>query len=127
MSDTKLTAAVRTITAEIPTQISIIDIRGDVNTQTENTLIDAFSRASSRGVPVIALNFANLEYMNSSGIGLLVTLLIRAQRQHQRLIAFGLSEHYRQIFELTRLNEAIVLYANEAEAIAAVSTLKSGR
>jgi anti-sigma B factor antagonist len=127
MSDTKLTAAVRTITAEIPTQISIIDIRGDVNTQTENTLIDAFSRASSSGVPVIALNFANLEYMNSSGIGLLVTLLIRAQRHHQRLIAFGLSEHYRQIFELTRLNEAIVLYANEAEAIAAVSTLKSGR
>ena len=45
--------------------------------------------------------------MNSSGIGLLVTLLIRIQRQKQRLVAYGLTDHYIQIFELTRLNEAI--------------------
>jgi anti-sigma B factor antagonist len=57
--------------------------------------------------------------MNSSGIGLLVTLLIRANRQNQRLLAYGLSEHYRQIFELTRLNEAIAIYDNEEEALAA--------
>jgi anti-sigma B factor antagonist len=57
--------------------------------------------------------------MNSSGIGLLVTLLIRANRQKQRLLAYGLSEHYRQIFELTRLNEAISIYNSEAEALAA--------
>jgi anti-sigma B factor antagonist len=126
MPEAKLTAAVRTITVEITAQISIIDIQGDVNTQTENTLVEAFARAS-RDVQVIALNFVNLEYMNSSGIGQLVTLLIRAQRQQQRLIAFGLSEHYRQIFELTRLNEAIALYANEAEAVTAVSTFKPQR
>jgi anti-sigma B factor antagonist len=46
-------------------------------------------------------------------------LLIRANRQNQRLLAYGLSEHYRQIFELTRLNEAIAIYDNEEEALAA--------
>ena len=45
--------------------------------------------------------------MNSSGIGLLVTLLVRANRNRQRMLAYGLSDHYRQIFELTRLDEAI--------------------
>jgi len=123
MPEAKLTANVRTIN----TQVNVIDIQGDVNTQTENALVDAFARASSGDVQVVALNFARLEYMNSSGIGLLVTLLIRAQRQQQRLVAFGLNDHYRQIFELTRLNEAITLYANEAEAIAAVATLKPQR
>jgi len=29
-----------------------------------------------------------------------------------------LSEHYTQIFELTRLNEAIAIFANEADALA---------
>jgi len=58
--------------------------------------------------------------MNSSGIGLLVTLLIRAQRQKQQLLAYGLNDHYRQIFDLTRLDEAIALYSSEAEALAAV-------
>ena len=56
--------------------------------------------------------------MNSSGIGLLVTLLIRINRQNQRLIAFGLNQHYKQIFELTRLNEAIPICETEAEAVA---------
>jgi anti-sigma B factor antagonist len=65
------------------------------------------------------MNFSGLEYMNSSGIGLLVTLLIRARRQNQKLIACGLNEHYRQIFELTRLNEAIHIYENETEALRA--------
>jgi anti-sigma B factor antagonist len=55
--------------------------------------------------------------MNSSGIGLLVTLLIRTQRQNQRLLAYGLNQHYQQIFELTRLNEAIGIFPNEIEAL----------
>ena len=59
--------------------------------------------------------------MNSSGIGLLVTLLVRANRQKQRLLAFGLTEHYRQIFELTRLDEAIAIHGSESEAIAAAA------
>ena len=56
------------------------------------------------------LNFTGLDYMNSGGIGLLVTLLVRAQRQRQRVLAFGLSDHYRQIFELTRLDEAVGIH-----------------
>jgi anti-sigma B factor antagonist len=47
-------------------------------------------------------------------------LLIRANRQKQRLLAYGLSEHYCQIFELTRLNEAIVILDGETEALAVV-------
>jgi anti-sigma B factor antagonist len=98
---------------------SVIDIRGDVTASAENSLMDAYTKAVSAGASVIILNFQELEYMNSSGIGLLVTLLIRANRQGQRLLAVGLSEHYRQIFELTRLNEAIGIYTSEAEALAA--------
>ena len=80
--------------------------------------MDAYNRASDGGARVIVLNFTDLDYMNSSGIGLLVTLLIRVQRHKQQLRAFGLTEHYEQIFKLTRLNEAIGICASEAEAIA---------
>jgi anti-sigma B factor antagonist len=59
--------------------------------------------------------------MNSGGIGLLVTLLVRANRAKQKLLAYGLTEHYRQIFELTRLDEAIGIYDTEAEAVAAAA------
>ncbi len=95
----------------------IIDITGDITAQSEDVLMDAYGRASQPGVKAIVLNFSTLDYMNSGGIGLLVTVLVRAQRQRQRVLAYGLSEHYRQIFELTRLDEAVLLHDTEAGAL----------
>ena len=95
----------------------VIDIRGEVTAQSEPALAEAFAEASSGGVRAVILNFSALDYMNSGGIGLLVTLLVRANRQKQRLCAFGLNEHYRQIFELTRLDEAIAIYDGEHAAV----------
>ena len=100
-------------------KIAILDIKGEINSYAETAMMDAYTQSSSAGANVFILNFEGLEYMNSSGIGLLVTLLIRVQRQKQRLLAFGLSEHYRQIFELTRLNEAILIYESENAAVQA--------
>ncbi len=101
--------------------LNIIDIQGDVNAFAEPVLMDAYNEASAGHARSIILNFTGLEYMNSSGIGLLVTLLIRANRQKQRLLAYGLSEHYQHILELTRLNEAISVYGSETEAVAAAA------
>ena len=85
----------------------------------------AYTQASEHGAQNIILNFEKLEYMNSSGIGLLITLLIRCNRQKQRLVAIHLTDHYRQIFELTRLNEAIKIYSSEADALS-VSLILAG-
>ena len=103
---------------KINNSVSIIDIEGDVSAFAEDTLMEAYTEASTPTTRTIILNFNGLEYMNSSGIGLLVTLLIRINRQKQRMLAFGLSEHYKHIFELTRLNEAIGIYDTEADVLA---------
>lgn len=99
----------------------VIRIKGKINSQAEGPLMEAYSQPFEPGAQAIILDFSDLEYMNSSGIGLLVTLLIRANRQCQRLMASGLSDHYKQIFDLTRLNEAIAIYGNEKAAVAAGS------
>jgi len=99
--------------------VRVIDIQGDITAASEDVLMEAYARASDDGVHAIVLGFTGLDYMNSGGIGLLVTLLVRAQRQHQRVLAYGLSEHYRQIFELTRLDEAMSIHDSEDEALAA--------
>ena len=104
---------------EVSETARAIDIEGDITAHSEDVLMDAYGRASGDGVRAIVLNFTALDYMNSGGIGLLVTLLVRAQRQHQRVLAYGLSDHYRQIFELTRLDEAVGIHDSEAEALAA--------
>ena len=69
---------------ELSERARAIDIKGDITAQSEDVLMDAYGRASGEGVKAIVLNFSGLDYMNSGGIGLLVTLLVRAQRQHQQ-------------------------------------------
>jgi anti-sigma B factor antagonist len=99
---------------------AILRIRGEITGASEPVLMDAYTRAGGAARSVV-LDFGGLEYMNSGGIGLLVTLLVRAQRAGQRLLAVGLSEHYRQILALTRLDEAISIHDDEATALAAAS------
>ena len=96
---------------------AVIDIRGDVTAASEAILMSAYEDAARQGARRLVLNFSGLEYMNSGGIGMLVTLLVRANRQNQQLAAFGLSHHYREIFELTRLDEAITIYDDEQSAL----------
>jgi anti-sigma B factor antagonist len=113
MSKPTATMSVR----KINERVSIIDVQGEVTSAAENGLMDAYTQASGNGTKSIVLNFTDLQYMNSSGIGLLVTLLIRINRQKQKLLAYGLSDHYKQIFDLTRLDEAINICSTESEAL----------
>ena len=115
MSEAALTTEVRKINADV----SVIDITGSVTRSGEAALSNAYRQASGENTKGIILNFEKLDYMNSSGIGLLVTLLVRANRARQQLYACGLTEHYQDIFAVTRLNEAIHIYPDEASAIAA--------
>ena len=70
---------------ELSARASVIDLKGDVTASSEKALADAYTRASGKFTRTIVLNFSGLEYMNSGGIGMLVTLLVRANRQRQRL------------------------------------------
>ena len=98
---------------------SVIDVKGELTAFAEGVLMDAYNQASDGKVRAIVLNFEGLEYMNSSGIGLLVTLLIRVNREKQKLLTYGLSEHYRSIFQITRLDDAIGIHDSEDDAVRA--------
>ncbi len=113
MQEPQVTFTVR----PIDTSTSIIAVRGDLNILAENALMDAYAQANGPNTQTIILDFTALDYMNSGGIGLLAMLLIRMQRQHQRLLAFGLNEHYRHIMALSRMDEAIKIYNSEAAAL----------
>lgn len=112
MADGTLDIAVR----ESVPGVAVVDIHGDITPGVEEPLMAAYRDCEH--ARAILLNFEDLDYLNSGGIGLLVTLLVRAQRHRQQLHAYGLSDHYRQIFELTRLDDAILIHDDEAGALA---------
>ena len=94
-----------------------IDIKGDITAQSEYVLMEAYGRASGEGVKAVVLNFERAEYINSTGIALIVGLLAQARANRVDVKAFGLSDHYREIFEITRLADFMTITDDEDRAV----------
>ena len=97
----------------------MIDLTGDVNASAEEALDDAYARATASRPGSIALNFERADYINSTGIALIVGLLAQARKQGTEVKAFGLSDHYREIFEITGLADFMTITDNEGRAVSA--------
>jgi anti-anti-sigma factor len=103
-------------------RIAIIDLHGEIDAFAEDVLNAAYAEAESRDANVIMLNFSKVDYINSTGIALIVGLLAQARKSKRRLLAYGLSDHYVEIFEITRLVDFMNVFPDEASALADGST-----
>jgi anti-anti-sigma factor len=90
---------------------AVIELRGDIDRNAEAELDAAYSQVEQASS--VVLDFAGVEYINSTGIAVIVGLLARARANRQSLGARSLSEHYRQIFEITRLADFMTILDGE--------------
>jgi anti-anti-sigma factor len=111
-----------TLTAQVRNQppVAIIDLSGEINARGEETLYRAFEEAESLDPKMILLNAAGVSYINSTGIALIVGLLSKTRESQRKLGIYGVSDHYREIFRITRLAEYMAVYHDEASALQAV-------
>ena len=105
-------------TVRVKEGAAVVDLSGDLNGAAEQVLRSAYSEVKAQGSTSVVLNFAEVDYINSTGIALIVGLLAEARKDQRDIKACGLSEHYRHIFEITRLADFMPMFANENEAIA---------
>jgi anti-anti-sigma factor len=113
MATSELTVAVR-----YHADVAVFDLAGDIDRDADAPLQQAYDRALADGATAVLLNFAAVAYINSTGIAVIVGLLARARRDRRPISAFGLGEHYRRIFTITRLSDFIGLFPDEDSAVA---------
>ena len=86
-----------------------IVLTGRIDRDGDDAMVGAYASAQTMGSGSIVLDFAATDYINSTGIALIVRLLAEARRDGRPVKASGLSEHYREIFRITRLSDFITL------------------
>lgn len=97
--------------------VALIDLAGDVNNATADALEDAWSAATRERPEAVVLNFEDAGYINSSGIALIVGVLAKGRAAGIEVRAFGLTPHYREIFEITRLADFLAITPDEDSAV----------
>lgn len=92
----------------LPDRVSM-HLSGRIDRDAADALDTAYRQAAETGINRVGLDFGDVEYINSTGIALIVGLLGKARADSSEVHANGLSEHYRHIFEITRLSDFITI------------------
>ncbi len=98
---------------EIPDEVRV-RLSGDLNARADETLATAYERVVALGPRRVSRDFGKVGYINSTGIALVVRLLAEARRDGRAVRAIGLTEHYREIFRITRLSDFMEIVEGDA-------------
>ena len=96
---------------------AVLDLHGEINGFGQEALNAAYAEAEARDPEAVILNFEEVDYINSTGIALIVALLAKARAAKRRLLAYGLSDHYVEIFNITRLSDFVNVFPDEESAL----------
>jgi len=97
--------------------VAVIDLCGEINAAADEALNAAYAEADRQNADAVLLNFGAVDYINSTGIALIVGVLAQARKSHRSVSTCGLSEHYVEIFQITRLSDFMSIHADEASAL----------
>lgn len=93
--------------------IGYLDFPRDVIAQTRESAYTAYNQLAIKKVATIAMNFENSDYLNSAGIGLVISLVEDARQAGRDVYAYGLSSHYRKLFSMVGLTDRLSLVRTE--------------
>ncbi len=116
-SETKSRAEKLTSPAGNP--VTVLRFEGDIASTSKEAVLGVYQALPKTDVRRILLDFTRVDYINSSGIALIIQLLIEAANSDQKVCAFGLSAHFTKVFTMVGITKYAGLYATQAEALAA--------
>ena len=96
---------------------AVVDLPAQIDSTAETALNDAYAAAAGHGSKTVLLNFAGVDFLSSTGIALIVGMLARGRKDGRIIRASGLSDHYKEIFEITRLADYMPIFASEDAAL----------
>ncbi|MEP6697040.1 MAG: STAS domain-containing protein [Pseudonocardiales bacterium] len=96
----------------------VLDLSGELNSSASGVLLPAYDEAVQGGdARTVLIDFSDVDYINSTGIALVVGVLAKARAEGRTVVACGLSDHYREIFSITRLSDFMQMFPDVDSAI----------
>ncbi|MGI8858768.1 MAG: STAS domain-containing protein [Rubrobacteraceae bacterium] len=102
--------------------VAVIELRGEIDGFAQEAMTAAYEEAEAGRPETVLLDFERVDYINSTGIALIVGLLTKARAAKRRLLACNLSDHYVEIFNITRLSDFMGVYPDRNSALEGAAT-----
>ena len=95
--------------------VKIIQPSGILDGATVNQLRREVSEIVEMGADIVLVDFQDVTFMNSSGLGALVSILKAVRSAGAELFICSLSEQVKMIFQLTKMDRVFKIFVNQDE------------
>jgi anti-sigma B factor antagonist len=96
---------------------AVIELHGDLSADGDAAIKDAYHGAVASGREAVLFNLAGAQYINTSGISVLISVVMEAKQQGVTVVVAGASPHYRKVLDLVRFSTFVSMFDDEAEAL----------
>ncbi len=100
--------------------VTALRFTGDISSASKDAVIGTYEALDKAAHRLILLSFKGVEYLNSSGIALVIQLLMEASKAGQTVAIAGLTQHFTKVFTMVGITKYATLYPDEAAALAAL-------
>lgn len=100
--------------------VTVLRFEGDIASTSKDAVLGTYQSLPKETTKIVLLDFSKVDYINSSGIALVIQLLIEASNAGQKVYAFGLSAHFTKVFTMVGITKYAGLFPGQAEALAAL-------
>lgn len=107
------------VTMENEGPLAVLRFQGDITSVSKEAVLGAYESASKNKAKNILLDFSKVAYLNSSGIALVIQMLMQANQSGQKVQVFGLTPHFQKVFTMVGLTKYTALHPDEMSAKAA--------
>jgi anti-sigma B factor antagonist len=101
-------------------QITCLRFTGDVSSLSKDAIVGTYQALDKAVHKYILLDFKGVEYLNSSGIALVIQVLMEANKSGQTVAICGLTPHFTKVFTMVGITKYATLYPDEAAALSAL-------
>jgi anti-sigma B factor antagonist len=99
--------------------IIILDVNGEIDLYNAPEIKDTINKLIEEKKYNVVINLDKVSYIDSSGIGALISSLSNLKKYQGGLKICNVSGSVRKVFELTKLTSFFEIYDSEQEAISA--------
>jgi anti-sigma B factor antagonist len=97
--------------------VTVVDVEGQLIVGNRQELKQKVLEELEDGARTFVIDFANTGYIDSSGLGVLVSLSKKIREQSGELRLAGLNEDLRTLFELTKLDTLFKIADSRSDAL----------
>lgn len=117
---TETKARVDQLTSPAGHPVAVLRFEGDIASTSKDAVLGTYQGLPKEATKLVLLDFTKVDYINSSGIALVIQMLIEASNSNQKVYAFGLSPHFTKVFTMVGITKYAGLFPGQSEALAAL-------